>query len=96
MVTFGMLLFQFTFWKYRGGFKSVMKAKQYIRENKEFLEFARKRRTMLEHQGNAALHSRVHFALVNQSHGPQAHIYELITYHLKGKSLLAMIQEKVL
>ncbi|RMX50981.1 hypothetical protein pdam_00013918 [Pocillopora damicornis] len=78
---FGRLDQAIHFWKYRGGFNSVMKAKQYVRENKEYLEFARKRRTMLNNRETQLLHEFTFFG-EPEARAP-SHIYELRTYHLK-------------
>ncbi|CAH3108504.1 LOW QUALITY PROTEIN: protein NipSnap homolog 1-like [Pocillopora verrucosa] len=83
---FGRLDQAIHFWKYRGGFNSVMKAKQYVRENKEYLEFARKRRTMLNNRETQLLHEFTFFG-EPEARAP-SHIYELRTYHLKPGTLI--------
>ncbi|CAH3109210.1 unnamed protein product [Porites lobata] len=83
---FGRLDQAIHLWKYTGGYKSVVKAKQYIRENKEFLEFARKRRVMLNNRENQLLYE---FSFFGEPEPREpSHIYELRTYYLKPGTLI--------
>jgi len=83
---FGRLDQAIHLWKYRGGYKSVVKAKQYMRDNKEFLEFSRKRRTLINNRENQLLHEFTFFG--EPEPRPPSHIYELRTYHLKPGTLI--------
>lgn len=83
---FGRLDQAIHLWKYRGGYKSVVKAKQYMRDNKEFLEFSRKRRTLINNRENQLLHEFNFFG--EPEPRPPSHIYELRTYHLKPGTLI--------
>ncbi|XP_048582586.1 protein NipSnap homolog 1-like [Nematostella vectensis] len=83
---FGQLDRAIHLWQFHGGYNSVVNAKQYIRENPEYLRFARERRHMMYSRENQLLHE-FHF-WGEPVPRTEPHIYELRTYHLKPGTLI--------
>ncbi|KXJ08543.1 protein NipSnap homolog 1 [Exaiptasia diaphana] len=83
---FGRLDQAIHLWMFTGGYSAVVEAKQYIRENPEYLKFARERRHMMYNRENQLLHEFSFWGEPSPRTDP--HIYELRTYHLKPGTLI--------